>query len=146
MADETPVEETISWEIEPIGSESSLFYRVDSRHLKGGRLHPGVFKEIGGYISADWDKYSAAIETLARVGQDRAHFFGVLRLGVAGIREIEGLEVLHKPDFGNQSHSGIFGVETPPPLKLKRRTELLRRFHDWELVPKVYQGTSGPES
>src|ERR1035438_1043712 len=134
------------WRVEEIPECDSLFYRFPIGQLRADRKpFPGMFRENRGSISADWEKYSTAEETRARQG--RPEIFAILRLIVGGIREIDGLTVVHSPTQNvvelpdNRAHSGIFGMESPtmsnPELGRKERirTELHRRFNIWEIPP-----------
>jgi hypothetical protein len=133
------------WQVEEIRDTDSLFYRVPVGSLRPGdmQVHPGVFKENKGSMSADWEKYSSAHDTRARQG--RPERFAIIRMNVGHIREIEGLKVLHepvqnvvgKPD--NRAHSAVYGIEGGDKTELGRkekiRTELLQKFNAWEIAP-----------
>lgn len=134
MVDSPEVNERTEWEKESIPNEDDLFYRVPADYLKENALHPGVFRESGGYMSADWSKYSTAAETRSRVGIERMPRFGVVKLNVGAVREIEGLEVQHVPLPDNRSHSGIYGIGSGP-TRLKRRTLLFLLVNGWEVPP-----------
>lgn len=135
MVDSPEITEQTQWEIEDIPNEHDLFYRVPADYLKENALHPGVFRETRGYMSADWSKYSSAAETRSRVGKDRMPRFGVVKLNAGAIRDIEGLRVEHIPFPDNRSHSGVFGIGTGGPIQLKRRTLLFQLVSGWEIAP-----------
>ena len=137
------------WPAEDIPDPDSLFYRVAVGWLRPGesRVAPGVFKENKGSISSDWEKYSTAAQTRSRQG--RPERFAVIRMVAGLVREIDGLTVLHSPiqnidgQLDNRAHASVFGLEssasTKPDLgrKEKIRTELQRRFGDWEIPPNA---------
>jgi hypothetical protein len=134
------------WTVEEIPNEDSLFYRVPVSHLRSDRKPvPGNFRENKGSISTDWEKYSTAAETRARQG--RPERFAVMRLSVGGVREINELTVVHSPTQNveslpdNRAHTDIIGLESSEHdthdlgRKERIRTELYKRFHDWEIAP-----------
>lgn len=90
-------------------------------------------------MSTDWEKYSTAVQTRGRQG--RPERFGVLRMIVGKIHEIDGLSVVHFPLPDNRAHTHVYGVESEtsgvPDLghKLKMRLALYDRFKDWEIAP-----------
>lgn len=135
MVDSPEVTEDVKWEIEAIPDEHDLLYRVHGDHLLKGALHPGVFRETRGYMSADWSKYSSAAATRSRVGKDRMPRFGVIKLNVGAVREIDGLKIEHIPVADNRSHSGVYGIGTGGPVQLKRRTLLFELVRGWEIPP-----------
>jgi len=128
-----------------------LFYRVPVGQLRRDlKVAPGNFKENKGSISCDWEKYSTAAETRARQGTPER--FAILRMVAGKIREIDELSVLHSPTQGvdgqpdNRAHTDIFGLESSAPTivdlgrKERIRTELHRRFNDWEIPPNAPVG------
>jgi hypothetical protein len=135
-----------NWLVEEIPDEDSLFYRVSVGRLRADRqVFPGVFGEIKGSMSTDWEKYSTAAETRARPG--RPETFAVLGMVAGKVREIDGMTVIHAPiekvegQIDNRAHTDIFGmVAQPSPnpeLGRKERigTELYNRFRTWEIAP-----------
>jgi|SRR5690242_5530869 len=112
------------WPIEQIPDDSSLFFRIHKSYLQfGDELPPGVFRDQGGGMSTDWDKYSTAEETQKRVQRSAPEDNGVLSLNVGGVRQISPLTVEHTPQPENRAHSEVFGDKKKDPevrLKLKR--------------------------
>jgi hypothetical protein len=130
------------WEVEDIPPSASLFYRVSKGWLNptDPQLVPGVFREHGGSMSCDWDRYSTAVETRARTGcpQD----FGVIRLNADAVRRIEGLSLAHDPDYPlrNRAHSSVMGVGPSKGLDSIARArltgirgKLFEQFGSWEI-------------
>ena len=120
--------------VEPIPNSDKLFYRIHPNWLDEGKIIPGAFREIGDGMSTAWSKYSTAKNL-----QDRAKaLVGIISLSVGGIREIEGLEVIHDPLFDevnnidDQAHSLVKGI--PKDKKLKARVrDMLVDLSSWEI-------------
>ena len=128
------------WRAEEIPDSNRLFMRVHVNGLLEGELHPGVFREIDGSMSTDWEKYSTAEKSRNRATQPEEN--GVIALIAGGVRRIEGLAVRHSPDIAsdNQAHTDILGVESPKcvPPKVRKtviRACLFKQFNKWELLP-----------
>ena len=128
------------WGAEEIPDSHRLFMRVHVNGLLEGELHPGVFREIDGSISTDWEKYSTAEKSRNRATQPEKN--GVIALIAGGVRRIEGLAVRHSPDIANdnRAHTDVLGVESPkgfPPAVQKTaiRLRLFKQFNKWELLP-----------
>jgi len=76
------------WPIDPIPDQDSLFYRVPVAWLRADqKVQPSQRLRIG--------KYSTAAKTRERPGN--AERFGVLKMLVGKIREIDGLVVARSP-------------------------------------------------
>jgi hypothetical protein len=133
-------DEIIQEWVEQIPDPDRTFMRVHVQWLRPPTraLHAGVFREIEGAISTDWEKYSTAKETRDRgrnPGQN-----GVIALVTGNVRGIEGLSVKHEPLPSNRAHSGIHGLTQPGSLpaeesKTKRRALLLGLVTGWEIDP-----------
>ncbi len=104
--------------IEYIPDPDHLFMRVAKGWLPSGALHPGIFREIAGAISVDWEKYSTAQQTRDRAPKPSQ--FGVVELVTGKVRKIEGLSVQHEPTGENRAHSGIHGLKFPSRFRLKK--------------------------
>lgn len=105
MADERPD----NLRIEVIPDAHNVFMRAHQDHFsrKTGELQPGVFRaQEDEYMSVDWEKYSTPQATRARARQYPERN-AVLSLSVLGIRRIDSLDVIHKPEPDNQAHSGV---------------------------------------
>ena len=119
MADD---ELSVSWEAEAIPDADEVYMRAHRTHFTPkGELRPGVFRDQGAGMSADWSKYATPEETRARAKTPEAN--AVLALGVGALREVETLSVVHEPlaEEANRSHSEVFGTKTEEVrLKLLR--------------------------
>lgn len=135
MAD---AEQTEIWPVEDIPGPARLFYRVHIGQLPDKQLHPGVFREHGGAMSTDWEKYSTPEESQARAPQPTQN--GIVALVAATIRSIEPLEVRHEPTPTNRSHSAVDGLGASDDMtskvrRTKIRAKLFAHFHTWEIDP-----------
>ena len=126
--------------IEYIPDPDPLFMRVAKGWLPSRALHPGIFREIAGAISVDWEKYSTAQQTRDRAPNPSQ--FGVIGLVTGRVRKIEGLSVQHEPTKKNRDHSGIHGLtisQSLPPeeSKTKRRSDLFATIEQdgWKIDP-----------
>ncbi len=128
------------WDEESIPESAQLYYRVHVSFIREGKLHPGVFREKGGSISTDWDRYSTPEESRrrARVPEEN----GIIALGAGRVRAIDELSIRHSPDrtTPNRAHTDILGL--PPDDAATRiarnrvRTRLLRACDDrWLIDP-----------
>ena len=110
------------WPKEDIPDDASVFMRIHKRFISGGDFRPNAFRDQGGGMSVDWNKYSTPLEARngARTPSDNA----VISMMVGEIRAIEALVVEHTPiqensfDEGgnrlkpNRAHSDVFGEKT----------------------------------
>jgi len=142
-------QESNLWPVEEIPDADHVFYRVPVGWLKpAGTIHSGVFREVGGAMSVDWEKYCTAEESRARPGKPER--FGILRMNVGFVRAIRDLSVKHEPVYQpsrtpplvNRAHSGVHGIEPPPgniELGYNERVRLLLldRFHSWYISPEI---------
>ena len=115
------------WPTEVIPDSDSVFMRVHRCFLDtGGNLIPGVFRDHGVGMSADWEKYSTPQGTQARATRPGDN--GVIALHVGRVRGVPGLTVEHKPDMerNNRAHSNVIGDKRTPEVRLK-----LLRIAEW---------------
>jgi hypothetical protein len=121
------------WPEEVIPDDNALYMRVHKTHVQNGVLLPGVFRDVDGGMSVNWQKYcatAAAARRLAKNPKDN----GVISFARAGdIRSIPtkpALQVEHKPDFEklDRSHSEVFGDKKAAGV----RVALLKLLH-WEI-------------
>lgn len=119
------------WPVEEIPNEDFLFLRVHKRWLAFGEEIPtGAFRDHGGAMSTDWDKYSTPEQTQARGLRSPASDNGVLKLNVGGIRAINELTVHHTPIPDNRAHTDVSGDKrTNPKVRL-----MLQRLSVW-IIP-----------
>src|ERR1700733_5373199 len=98
------------WDIENIPDGDFVFMRAHKTDFKNGELNPGVFRDRKGGMSTDWEKYSTAEQSRNRaiVPDDNS----IIKLSVAGIRNIEKLSVIHEPLPDNRAHAEVFGDKT----------------------------------
>ena len=120
------------WPREVIPDASQVFMRVHKCLLPDGEIRPNIFREQGGAMSVDWDKYSTPEEAHARskVPADN----GIVQMNAGMVRGIQGLTVEHDPvqegsinNHGklvlpNRAHSLVNGVKKDA----QRRVELSR--------------------
>ena len=124
--------------VESIPDPDRLFMRVPLQWLPSGQLHPNVFREIEGAISADWERYSIPRETRLRARNPSQS--GIIELIAGEVRSIESLEVEHEPLLSNRAHSGIHGLSKAGSLpgeesKTKRRLLLFNLLRGWSIHP-----------
>jgi hypothetical protein len=117
------------WDIETIPDGDFVFMRAHKSFIKDGELIPGVFQNRGEGMSTDWEKYSTAEQTRNRTLRSPPGDNGVIKLSVAGIRNIEKLSVVHEPLPDNRAHTEVFGEKTT-----KARMLLLREVN-WAIMP-----------
>ena len=111
----------LSWESEDIPDTDVLYMRVHWRQLdEDGVLIPGAFKDIGGGMSTDWDKYSNPDQTRARAADPTAN--AVIAMSVGEVRTVPGQIVIHTPslEFNNRAHTDVIGEKKKnPEVRLK---------------------------
>ena len=100
------------WVFELIPDEDLLYMRAHKSFYRSGSLQPGVFRDIEGAMSTNWQKYCAtAVEArcLARVPTDN----GVVSFSVHTLRAIP-LTVTHSPDesLPDRSHTDVIGEKS----------------------------------
>ena len=118
MAD---VEEVIDWPAEVIPAADKLYMRVHRMYVRNGDFVVGAFRDQGGAMSTDWEKYSTPQETRdrARVAADN----GVIQMVSGDVAAIPDLTVAHTPDvvLRVRAHTDVAGEKTPAVrVKLKR--------------------------
>jgi len=118
------VADDVRWEIEYIPDEDSVYMRAHKDFMRSGVLQPGVFREHNGGMSVEWDKYSAPHEARNRA-KNPSHN-AVIEMDVAKIRQIQQLDVTHKPRAENRAHSEVIGLPKESEDLTETRTLLLR--------------------
>lgn len=115
-------------EPEIIPNADFLFLRVHKNYLNFGEDIPlGAFRDQGGGMSTDWDKYSTPQETQARAKRSSPADNGVLKMSVGGVRDINGLSVEHTPEPFNRAHTDVLGdKKSNPKVRL-----MLQRLSEW---------------
>lgn len=100
----------IPWEIEHIPDESLLYMRIHRSYFRDGKLIPGAFKDHGGGMSTDWEKYSSPTDThqRARTPKDNA----VIAMMAGDVRAVPGLVISHSPIPENRAHTDVIGEKT----------------------------------
>jgi hypothetical protein len=112
-------EPELSWPVEIIPGTDELFMRVHRTFVVNGNLIPGVFRDHGGSMSTDWNKYSTSNDTLARSKKPADN--GVIGMNVGEVRAVQPLEVIHKPLTDNRAHADVSGEKsTEVRVKLLR--------------------------
>jgi hypothetical protein len=114
------------WPKEYIPDADHVFFRAHKNLSPTRQIGPNVFREHGGGMSVDWERYSSAEEcrNRARSPNDNA----VLRLNVGAMRKIEGLTVEHEPKQDNRAHSNVSGLGKLPEESFTQARVLLRRI------------------
>ncbi|MHA1783818.1 MAG: hypothetical protein ACTSVY_09220 [Candidatus Helarchaeota archaeon] len=123
------------WESEEIPNKDFLFMRahinnlIDLNSLPPKGPHPNIFREHGGAMSTDWDKYSTAEETRGRKGHPE--LYQVVKLNVGEVREIEPLMVKHEPEDLNRAHTNVYGISQRKKYKKTAIRVKLSRIANW---------------
>lgn len=108
------------WETENIPDSDHLFMRVHTwTFARDGILSAGAFKNHGGGMSTDWEKYSTAEETRAR-GKKPPEEYWVVKMNVGEVREVPGQTVEHSPLPENRAHTDVIG-EKDEEVRIKLR-------------------------
>ena len=97
--------DALNFQIEQIPDADSVFMRAHKGYIRDGNIATGVFKEQGGGMSVDWDKYASPQDTKARAKNPADN--AILSLPVGGIRTIRDLDVKHTPEPTNRAHSEV---------------------------------------
>ena len=99
------------WESEYIPGQDLLYMRIHQNWIdEDGEIIPGVFKDHGGGMSTDWQKYSTPDETRARTEKPTTEY-AVISFVVTQVREIPDQTVIHTPlqELLNRAHTDIVG-------------------------------------
>lgn len=100
-------DDQISFLVELIPDEDSVFMRAYKDRVKDGIAGPSAFKPHGSGLSVDWDRYSTPEDTRSRAKKNPSHN-AVVRMVVGEIRNInESLDVRHAPLPENQAHAEV---------------------------------------
>lgn len=122
----------MSFIVEEIPNEDSLFYRLHKNYLREGEIIPGAFQAKGGEgMSTDWSRYTNAEQSLNRSVSPENN--GIISLNVREVRNIEDLMVKHCPIEENQAHSEVYGIPEKGPFKTRIRASLLK-IANWEIM------------
>jgi hypothetical protein len=98
--------DALGFPIEDIPDADSVFMRAHRTYFRDGDLQPGVFtSKEGTGMSVDWDKYSSKEETKQRAKDPDKN--AVISLSVGGIRGIDQLDAVHRPEPENRAHSEV---------------------------------------
>lgn len=104
------------WPKENIPDEDALFMRVHRSLVPHGELQPNVFRNHGGGMSTNWQKYCKTPQESQSMGR-RPQDNGVIELTTGPVRALE-LVVEHAPTRTDRSHTDVRGVTTEKRLKL----------------------------
>lgn len=105
------VADAINWEIEAIPDQDRLYMRIHRQYINpDGTLQPGAFRDHGGSMSTDWNKYRSAQDTLKDAKEPSIN--AVISMNVGEIRLIPGQAVQHDPMPDNRAHTGVIGPKT----------------------------------
>lgn len=135
-----------AWQSEAIPDGDTLYMRVHVNSTINGELHPGVFVDRHGAMSANWQKYCPAPEDARRKAKEPAKN-GVISATAGRIRSVpqvvEHTPIQYDPDprLIDRSHTDVRGQKTS-----EVRLKLLDAF-DWCLAigaaaPSNDRGTS----
>src|ERR1700736_356812 len=113
----------VNWPVEQIPSNHSVYMRAHRGFIREGVLQPGVFREHNEGMSVDWEKYSSPEDTRQRAKKPSDN--AVIELSVCEIRLINALDVKHKPETTNRSHSDVVGLPDDSADLTEVRTLLL---------------------
>jgi hypothetical protein len=107
------------WEKEDIPNSSMLYMRVHRHNLgDDGIPIPGAFRDHGGGMSTDWDKYSTPQDTLNRAREPKNN--AIIEMNVGDIRSIPNQTVQHCPCPENRAHTNVIGNKhTDPEVRIK---------------------------
>jgi len=125
------------WPEEDIPDDASVYMRIHKNFISDGDFRPNAFRDQGGGMSVDWNKYSSPVETRNRgkTPSDNA----VIGMVASEIRKIDALAVKHTPiqensfDEGgnrlkpNRAHSEVIGEKTTE-VRVK-----LSRIFAWQI-------------
>ncbi|MCP9237942.1 hypothetical protein [Lewinella sp. JB7] len=124
----------MSYEVEEIPDEDTLYYRIHKTEFRDGKVIPGAFKERGEGdrkgMSTNWDKYSDPDDLIS--DREEPNNYGVVNLNVAKVRMIEELSVEHNPLPDNRAHSHVLGIPANKPFKTKVRLKL-QGIYEWNI-------------
>jgi hypothetical protein len=127
--------------VQDIPDEHLVYMRVHKQNIDfkesnpNRMIRPVAFDPKGGEgLSVDWSKYSTAEATLQRAKTPESN--GIISMPISGIRSNPfPLNVLHKPEETNYSHSEIFGIPPRKPSDLGIRIKLMD-LSKWEIICK----------
>ena len=122
-------EQVIGWQPEQIPDGDALFMRVHEHWRRDGFVSPGVFKNHGGGMSTDWERYATPSQTRARAKDPKKN--GVISMIVGNVRELPGQRVEHTPDIEhrNRAHTDVFGEKDEEiRVKLRRIASIVIAF------------------
>jgi hypothetical protein len=115
------------WPVEQIPDEDVLFFRIHRNYMVNDDEVPlGAFRDQGGGMSTDWNKYSTPEESQMRSSIPADN--GIVSLRVGGVRGINPLSVTHAPEPGNRSHTEVHGDKKAPRVRLQ-----LQRLAAWAI-------------
>ena len=119
---------------EDIPDNDFLFRHVHKNLIHQGTLARGVvFKNHGDGMSTDWSKYSNVQQTRNRVKLNNKNptDYGVIKLNVKEVRNIEEQVVEHNPLNENRAHTLVKGDKT------EKTRVLFGRIYKWAIEPPV---------
>jgi len=113
----------MTWEAEAIPDPDHVYRRAHRVHLDAdGTFKPSIFKDIGGSVSTNWEKYCATAEE-CRAKAKEPPKNGVLKGNAGSVRGIPDLAVTHTPvqetePVPDRSHTCVLGPK-PEAVRLK---------------------------
>ncbi len=96
------------WRSENIPDSDHLFMRIHVPTFGQRTVSVGAFKNHGGGMSTDWEKYSTAAETRSRGKKPREEYW-VVSMNVGEVRGLPGQTVEHLPLPNNRAHTDVKG-------------------------------------
>lgn len=100
----------MEWKVEDIPSCDRVYRAVHVvfwQNAEPDEIPPGAWKVVGDGCSVDWERYSTPQEALNRRKDPKMNV--ILEVLASQIRDIEGLDVQHRPSPDNRAHSDIVG-------------------------------------
>ena len=118
--------EEIIWPVEAIPETDKLYMRVHRSYVHNGDFVPGAFRDHGGGMSTDWEKYATPIETKNRCANPNDN--GVIEMVSGNVAAVPGLTVVHTPDVQRRirAHVDVVGDKKAPEVRVK-----LKRIASW---------------
>jgi hypothetical protein len=122
-----------TWFIEDIPDDSVLLYRVFRDWMPELKVRPNVFREAGGSMSTNWDRYSTASETREQVRSEQLPDVFVIALNTEYVRKETALSIKHSPDHSlqNRAHTDVFGLGASRIEKVRLRNYLFDMYESW---------------
>ena len=112
------------YEVETLGDLETLYYRVHKTYYRSSKIIPNAFQTKGDGMSTDWAKYSSPEESYSRckIPADNS----IVSFNTGRVKSEKILDVIHKPENINRSHSLVLGIPKSEPFKTEVRLHLMK--------------------